>query len=59
MEFVEAGYYVVLAEPNRDVLTDGMWKKVEETGVKITHNDVEAVKYGLFYNKFQILLYLT
>jgi len=46
IEFAEAGHDVVLSEPNRDILTEEMWKKVEEAGVKITDNDIEAGKHG-------------
>ncbi|HIQ38455.1 MAG TPA: H(2)-dependent methylenetetrahydromethanopterin dehydrogenase-related protein [Methanothermococcus okinawensis] len=46
MEFAEAGHDVVLAEPNRDVLSEDMWREVEESGVKVTNNDMEAAKHG-------------
>ena len=46
MEFAEAGHDVVLSEPNRNMLTEEMWKKVEESGVKVTNNDIEAAKHG-------------
>ncbi|MDI3483718.1 MAG: hypothetical protein PWQ74_305 [Methanobacteriaceae archaeon] len=42
MEFAEAGHDVILAEPNRNILEDEHWKMVEDTGVKVTDNDVEA-----------------
>jgi len=46
MEFAEAGHDVVLSEPNRNMLTEEMWKKVEEAGVKVTQDDLEAAKHG-------------
>ncbi|HIP90980.1 MAG TPA: H(2)-dependent methylenetetrahydromethanopterin dehydrogenase-related protein, partial [Methanothermococcus okinawensis] len=46
MEFAEAGHDVILSEPNRDMLTEEMWEKVEESGVKVTNNDIEAAKHG-------------
>lgn len=46
MEFAEVGHDVVLAEPNRDILSEDMWKKVEDSGVKVTNNDMEAAKHG-------------
>ena len=46
MEFAEAGHDVVLSEPNRNMLTEEMWRKVEEAGVKITDDDIEAAKHG-------------
>ncbi|MBW9223309.1 H(2)-dependent methylenetetrahydromethanopterin dehydrogenase-related protein [Methanothermococcus sp. SCGC AD-155-E23] len=46
MEFAEAGHDVVLAEPDRNMLTEEMWKKVEEAGVKITQDDLEAARHG-------------
>ena len=46
MEFAEAGHDVVLVEPDRNKLTEDMWKKVEESGVKITKDDIEAAKHG-------------
>ncbi|MBW9223858.1 H(2)-dependent methylenetetrahydromethanopterin dehydrogenase-related protein [Methanothermococcus sp. SCGC AD-155-E23] len=46
MEFAEAGHDVVLSEPNGDMLTEEMWKKVEEAGVKVTQDDLEAARHG-------------
>ncbi|MBW9222578.1 H(2)-dependent methylenetetrahydromethanopterin dehydrogenase-related protein [Methanothermococcus sp. SCGC AD-155-C09] len=46
MEFAQAGHDVILSEPHRNILTEEMWKKVEESGVKITNNDIEAAKHG-------------
>lgn len=46
MEFAEAGHDVVLVEPDRNKLTEDMWKKVEESGVKITKDDIKAAKHG-------------
>ena len=46
MEFAEAGHDVILSEPNRDMLTEEMWEKVEETGVKVIDDDLEAAKHG-------------
>jgi len=46
MEFAEAGHDVVLAEPNRNMLTEEMWKKVEESGVKVVSDDIDAAKHG-------------
>ena len=46
MEFAEAGHDVVLAETNREVLSEEMWRKVEEAGVKVTQDDLEAAKHG-------------
>ena len=46
IEFAEAGHDVVLAEPDRNKLTEEMWRKVEEAGVKVTDNDIEAAKHG-------------
>jgi len=46
MEFAEAGHDVILAEPDRNMLTEEMWKKVEETGVKVIDDDIEAAKHG-------------
>ena len=55
MEFAEAGHDVVLAEPNRNILTEEMWKKVEESGVKVVSDDIEAAKHGeivIFFTPF-------
>jgi H2-forming N(5),N(10)-methenyltetrahydromethanopterin dehydrogenase-like protein len=46
IEFAKAGHDVVLAEPNKDIMSDDLWKKVEEAGVKIVSDDVEAAKHG-------------
>ncbi|MBW9222576.1 H(2)-dependent methylenetetrahydromethanopterin dehydrogenase-related protein [Methanothermococcus sp. SCGC AD-155-C09] len=46
MEFAQAGHDVILSEPDRNALTDEMWKKVEESGVKVTNDDIEAAKHG-------------
>ncbi|MBW9223290.1 H(2)-dependent methylenetetrahydromethanopterin dehydrogenase-related protein [Methanothermococcus sp. SCGC AD-155-E23] len=46
IEFAEAGHDVVLSEPHREVLSEEMWDKVEEAGVKITTDDLEAARHG-------------
>ncbi|MBW9223308.1 H(2)-dependent methylenetetrahydromethanopterin dehydrogenase-related protein [Methanothermococcus sp. SCGC AD-155-E23] len=46
IEFAEAGHDVVLAEPDRNMLTEEMWDKVEKAGVKVTNNDIEAARHG-------------
>ena len=46
IEFAKAGHDVVLAEPNKDIMSDDLWKKVEEAGVKVVSDDVEAAKHG-------------
>ena len=55
MEFAEAGHDVVLAEPNKNILTEEMWKKVEESGVKVVSDDIEAARHGeiaIFFTPF-------
>ena len=55
MEFAEAGHDVILAEPNKNILTDEMWKKVEKSGVKVVSDDVEGAKHGeicIFFTPF-------
>ncbi|AEF96540.1 H(2)-dependent methylenetetrahydromethanopterin dehydrogenase-related protein [Methanotorris igneus] len=44
IEFAKAGHEVYLAEPNRNMLTDEMWKVVEDAGVKVVSDDIEAAK---------------
>nr|4YT2_A Chain A, H(2)-forming methylenetetrahydromethanopterin dehydrogenase-related protein MJ1338 [Methanocaldococcus jannaschii]4YT2_B Chain B, H(2)-forming methylenetetrahydromethanopterin dehydrogenase-related protein MJ1338 [Methanocaldococcus jannaschii] len=46
IEFAEAGHDVVLAEPNKNIMSDDLWKKVEDAGVKVVSDDVEAAKHG-------------
>ena len=46
IEFAKAGHDVVLSEPNRDVMSDDLWKKVEDAGVKVVSDDIEAAKHG-------------
>ena len=46
IEFAQAGHDVVLAEPNRNIMSDDLWKKVEEAGVKVVSDDIEAAKHG-------------
>jgi H2-forming N(5),N(10)-methenyltetrahydromethanopterin dehydrogenase-like protein len=46
IEFAKAGHDVILAEPNRNIMSDDLWKKVEEAGVKVVSDDVEAAKHG-------------
>ncbi|CAB3287286.1 Coenzyme F420-dependent N(5),N(10)-methenyltetrahydromethanopterin reductase-related protein [Methanocaldococcus lauensis] len=46
MEFAEAGHDVVLAEPNKNIMSDDLWKKVEDAGVKVVTDDIEAAKHG-------------
>ncbi|AEH06394.1 H(2)-dependent methylenetetrahydromethanopterin dehydrogenase-related protein [Methanothermococcus okinawensis] len=55
MEFAEAGHDVILSEPNKNILTEEMWKKVEESGVKVVSDDIEAAKHGeicIFFTPF-------
>ncbi len=46
MELASAGHDVVLAEPNRNVMDDDLWKKVENSGVKVVDDDIEGAKHG-------------
>ncbi len=46
IEFAKAGHDVVLAEPNKDIMSDDLWKKVEDAGVKVVSDDLEAAKHG-------------
>ncbi|MBW9222577.1 H(2)-dependent methylenetetrahydromethanopterin dehydrogenase-related protein [Methanothermococcus sp. SCGC AD-155-C09] len=46
MEFAQAGHDVILAEPDKNKLTDEMWGKVEESGVKVINDDIESAKHG-------------
>ncbi|XRO76546.1 H(2)-dependent methylenetetrahydromethanopterin dehydrogenase-related protein [Methanocaldococcus sp. 10A] len=46
IEFAEAGHDVILAEPNKDIMSDDLWKKVEDAGVKVVSDDIEAAKHG-------------
>jgi len=46
IEYAQAGHDVMLAEPNRNMLTDEHWKIVEDAGVKVTSDDAEAAKHA-------------
>ncbi len=46
IEFAEAGHDVVLAEPNKNIMSEDLWKKVEDAGVKVVSDDLEAAKHG-------------
>ena len=46
IQFAKAGHDVVLAEPNRNMMSEDLWKKVEDAGVKVVTDDVEAAKHG-------------
>ncbi len=46
IEFAKAGYSVVLSEPNKNIMDEELWKRVEEAGVKIVDDDIEAAKHG-------------
>ena len=46
IEFAKAGYDVVLAEPNKNIMSEDLWKKVEDAGVKVVSDDIEAAKHG-------------
>lgn len=46
IELAEGGHDVVLAEPNRNMLSEDMWEKIKEAGVKVTNDDIEAGKHG-------------
>jgi len=46
IELAKAGHEVVLAEPDREVMDEELWKKIEEVGIKVVEDDVEAAKHG-------------
>ena len=46
IEYAQAGHDVMLAEPDRSMLTEEHWKIVEDAGVKVTADDVEAAKHA-------------
>lgn len=46
IEFAKAGHDVILAEPNRNMLSEEQWKKVEDAGVKVVSDDIEAAKHA-------------
>ncbi|ADC69633.1 coenzyme F420-dependent N(5),N(10)-methenyltetrahydromethanopterin reductase-related protein [Methanocaldococcus sp. FS406-22] len=46
IQFAQAGHDVVLAEPNRNIMSEDLWKKVEDARVKIVSDDIEAAKHG-------------
>ncbi|CAB3289979.1 H(2)-dependent methylenetetrahydromethanopterin dehydrogenase-like protein [Methanocaldococcus lauensis] len=46
IEFAEAGHDVILAEPNKDVMSEDLWKTVEDAGVRVVSDDIEAAKHG-------------
>ncbi|GAB6055592.1 H(2)-dependent methylenetetrahydromethanopterin dehydrogenase-related protein [Methanobacterium movens] len=46
IEYAKAGHDVYLAEPNRSMLDDDHWKQVEDAGVTVTSDDVEAAKHA-------------
>ena len=55
IEFAKAGHDVILAEPNRNMLTDEHWKIVEDSGVKVVSDDIEAAKHAeiaVFFTPF-------
>jgi len=55
IEFAEAGHDVILAEPNKNILSDEQWKIVEESGVKVVSDDIEAAKHAeiaIFFTPF-------
>ncbi|XRO74801.1 H(2)-dependent methylenetetrahydromethanopterin dehydrogenase-related protein [Methanocaldococcus sp. 28A] len=46
IEFAKAGHDVILSEPNKNIMSEELWKKVEEAGVKVVSDDIEAAKHG-------------
>lgn len=46
IEYAQAGHDVMLAEPDRSMLSEEHWKIVEDAGVKVTADDVEAAKHA-------------
>ena len=55
IEFAKAGHNVILAEPNRDMLSEELWNKVEDAGVKVVSDDIEAAKHAeiaIFFTPF-------
>jgi H2-forming N(5),N(10)-methenyltetrahydromethanopterin dehydrogenase-like protein len=55
MEFAKAGHDVILAEPNKSILSEEQWETVEDAGVKVVSDDVEAAKHAeiaIFFTPF-------
>jgi H2-forming N(5),N(10)-methenyltetrahydromethanopterin dehydrogenase-like protein len=52
IQFAKAGHDVILAEPNKNMMSDDLWKKVEDAGVKVVSDDIEAAKHGEFHILF-------
>ena len=46
IQMAKAGHSVVLAEPNKENLTEEHWKIVENAGVKVISDDIEGAKHG-------------
>ncbi|CAB3289416.1 H(2)-dependent methylenetetrahydromethanopterin dehydrogenase-like protein [Methanocaldococcus lauensis] len=46
IEFAKAGHDVVLAEPHKDIMNNDLWKTVEDAGVRVVSDDIEAAKHG-------------
>ena len=46
IQMAKAGHNVVLAEPNKENLTEDHWKIVENAGVKVISDDIEGAKHG-------------
>lgn len=44
IEFAQAGHEVYLAEPNKNMLSDDLWKIVNDAGVNVTSDDAEAAE---------------
>ncbi|WP_456419931.1 H(2)-dependent methylenetetrahydromethanopterin dehydrogenase-related protein [Methanocaldococcus infernus] len=55
IEMAKAGHDVILAEPNKNKLSEEQWEKVESANVKVTDNDLEAARHGeihIFFTPF-------
>ncbi len=46
IEYAQAGHDVILAEPDRSMLTEEHWNIVEDAGVKVTSDDAKAAKHA-------------
>ncbi|WP_423793029.1 H(2)-dependent methylenetetrahydromethanopterin dehydrogenase-related protein [Methanocaldococcus indicus] len=46
MDLANAGHDIVLCEVNKNVMSEELWKKVDDAGVKVVNDDLEGAKHG-------------
>ncbi|MBW9221931.1 H(2)-dependent methylenetetrahydromethanopterin dehydrogenase-related protein [Methanothermococcus sp. SCGC AD-155-C09] len=46
IEFAKAGHDVILSESDRSIMSEDLWKKIEESGVNVVNEDTVAAEHS-------------